>query len=133
MEHLLENIVWLQDKLFMRGFIFGLVHTIIPLIGFYSGWSINRLLKIVSNGYVAGIFGLVIAHVVADFIASTLDPNIRPAVLGIVLGGLVPLIIVPFMEKYYTENRGSQVPRSPQLLTFFVLFTVAEFIPVILD
>ena len=105
MESLLEDIVWLQDKLFMRGFIFGLVHTVIPLIGFYSGWSINRLLKIVSNGYVAGIFGLVIAHVVADFIASTLDPNIRPAVLGIVLGGLVPLIIVPFMEKYYTKSK----------------------------
>tara|TARA_B100000953_G_scaffold19351_1_gene16321 strand:+ start:153 stop:524 length:372 start_codon:yes stop_codon:yes gene_type:complete len=105
MEHLLEDIVWLQDKLFMRGFIFGLVHTIIPLVGFYSGWSINRLLKIVSNGYVAGIFGLVIAHVVADFIASTLDPDIRPAVLGIVLGGLVPLIIVPFMEKYYTKSK----------------------------
>ena len=105
MEHLLEDIVWLQDKFFMRGFIFGLVHTIIPLVGFYSGWSINRLLKIVSNGYVAGIFGLVIAHVVADFIASTLDPNIRPAVLGIVLGGLIPLIIVPFMEKYYTKSK----------------------------
>jgi len=105
MEHLLEDIIWLQDKLFMRGFIFGLVHTIIPLVGFYSGWSINRLLKIVSNGYVAGIFGLVIAHVVADFIASTLDPDIRPAVLGIVLGGLVPLIIVPFMEKYYTKSK----------------------------
>ena len=105
MEHLLEDIVWLQDKLFMRGFIFGLVHTIIPLIGFYSGWSINRLLKIVSNGYVAGIFGLVVAHVVADFIASSLDPDIRPAVLGIVLGGLLPLVIVPFMEKYYTKSK----------------------------
>ena len=105
MEHLLENIVWLQDKLLIRGFIFGLVHTIIPLIGFYSGWSINRLLKIVSNGYVAGIFGLVIAHVVADFIASSLDPDIRPAVLGIVLGGILPLVIVPFMEKYYTKSK----------------------------
>ena len=105
MEHLIEEIVWLQDKIAIRGFVFGLVHTIIPLIGFYSGWSINRLLKIVSNGYVAGIFGLVIAHVVADFIASSLDPDIRPAVLGIVLGGLVPLIIVPFMEKYYTKSK----------------------------
>ena len=105
MESLLEDIVWLQDKLFMRGFIFGLVHTIIPLVGFYSGWSINRLLKIVSNGYVAGIFGLVIAHVVADFIASSLDPDIRPAVLGIVLGGILPLVIVPFMEKYYTKSK----------------------------
>ena len=105
MEHLLEDIVWLQDKLFMRGFIFGLVHTIIPLVGFYSGWSINRLLKIVSNGYVAGIFGLVIAHVIADFIASTLDPHLRSAALGIVLGGLLPLIVIPFMEKYVTKSK----------------------------
>ena len=105
MQHLIENIVWLQDKLIIRGFIFGFVHTLIPLIGFYSGWSINRLLKIVSNGYVAGIFGLVFAHVVADFIASSLDPNIRPAVFGIVLGVLLPLIAVPFLEKYVTKSK----------------------------
>ena len=105
MEHLIEDIVWLQDKLIIRGFVFGFVHTLIPLIGFYSGWSINRLLKIVSNGYVAGIFGLVFAHVIADFIASTLDPNIRPAVFGIVLGGLLPLIAVPFLEKYITKSK----------------------------
>ena len=80
MHYLIENIVWLQDKLIIRGFVFGFVHTLIPLIGFYSGWSINRLLKIVSNGYVAGIFGLVFAHIIVDFIASSLDPNIRPAV-----------------------------------------------------
>ena len=105
MEHLIEDIVWLQDKLLIRGFIFGLVHTLIPLIGFYSGWSINRLLKIVSNGYVAGIFGLVFAHVIADFIASTLDPDIRPALFGIVLGGLLPLIAVPFLEKSITKSK----------------------------
>ena len=105
MEHLIEDIVWLQDKLIIRGFVFGFVHTLIPLIGFYSGWSINRLLKIVSSGYVAGILGLVFAHVIADFIASTIDPNIRPAVFGIVLGGLLPLIAVPFLEKYITKSK----------------------------
>ena len=105
MEHFLEDIVWLQDRVFMRGFVFGLVHTVIPLIGFYSGWSINRLLKIVSSGYIAGIFGLVIAHVIADFIASSLDPDIRPAVFGIVLGGLLPLIAVPFLERFYTKSK----------------------------
>jgi len=75
----------------LRGFIFGLVHTIIPLIGFYSGWSINRLLKIASNGYIAGIFGVVFAHVIADFIAASLDPHMKSAAVGIVLGGLAPL------------------------------------------
>ena len=105
MEHLIENISWLQDKFLIRGFVFGFVHTLIPLIGFYSGWSINRFLKIASNGYVAGIFGVVIAHVIADFIASLLDPHVRFAVVGIVLGGLLPLLAVPFMEKYYTKSK----------------------------
>ena len=105
MEHLIENIAWLQDKFLIRGFVSGFVHTLIPLIGFYSGWSINRFLKIASNGYVAGIFGVVIAHVIADFIASLLDPHVRFAVIGIVLGGLLPLLAVPLMEKYYTKSK----------------------------
>ena len=105
MEHLIEEIVWLQDKGWLRGFVFGFIHTLIPLIGFYSGWSINRLLKVVSNGYVAGIFGVVIAHVIADYIAASLDPDIRPAALGIVIGGLVPLIFIPFLEKYVTKSK----------------------------
>ena len=95
---------WLQEKDEVRGFVFGLVHTVIPLIGFYSGWSINRTLKIISNGYVAGIFGVVLAHVIADYIAATLDPDLKTAAIGIVLGGLVPLLLVPFMEKYITKS-----------------------------
>jgi len=105
MEHLIEEIVWLRDKGWLRGFVFGLIHTLIPLIGFYSGWSINRTLKIVSNGYVAGIFGVVLAHVIADYIAATLDPDLRSAAIGIVLGGLVPLLLVPLLDKYIVKSK----------------------------
>ena len=105
MEHLIEEIVWLQDKGWLRGFVFGLVHTIIPLIGFYSGWSINRFLKIASNGYVAGIIGVVFAHVIADYIAATIDPELRSAAVGIVLGGLVPLILIPLLDKYVVKSK----------------------------
>ena len=104
MEHLIEGIAWLQDKIFLRGFVFGLVHVGIMLIGFYTGWSINRLLKIVSNGFIAGIVGVIIAHVIADYIAATLDPDIRSAAIGIVVGGLLPLIFIPFLEKYVTKS-----------------------------
>ena len=105
MEHLIEEIAWLQDKIFLRGFIFGLVHVSIMLIGFYTGWSINRLLKIISSGFIAGIAGVVVAHVVADYIAASLDPDIRSAALGIALGGLAPLILIPFLEKYVTKSQ----------------------------
>jgi len=105
MEHLIEDISWLQNKTYLRGFVFGLVHTMIPLIGFYTGWSINRLLKIASNGYVAGIFGVIVAHVIADFIAATLDPHLKTATIGIVLGGLIPLSLVPIFEKYVVKSK----------------------------
>ena len=63
------------------------------------------MLKILSNGYIAGIIGVIIAHVIADYIAATLDPNLRTAAIGIVLGGLIPLIIVPFLEKHVTKSK----------------------------
>ena len=106
MEHLIEEIVWLQDKGWLRGFIFGFVHTIIPLIGFYSGWSINRLLKIVSNGYIAGIIGAALAHFVADLVASLIDPHVRSMVVGIVLGGLIPLLAIPILERYVVKSKN---------------------------
>ena len=101
--HFLEEII--EEHSVLRGFVFGLIHTTIPLIGFYTGWSINRLLKILSNGAIAGIIGIVIAHVIADFIAALADPDLKSAAYGIVLGGLVPLIAVPFLEKYVTKSR----------------------------
>ena len=52
----------------MRGFIFGFVHVGIMLIGYYTGLSINRFVKIVSKGYIAGIFGAVFSHILADLI-----------------------------------------------------------------
>ena len=101
--HFIDDIVEGND--IFRGFVFGLVHTIIPLVGFYSGWSINRLLKVVSNGYVAGLIGVVFAHVIADFIAAMLDPSLRTATIGIVLGGLIPLILIPILDKYVVKSK----------------------------
>ena len=88
----------------LRGFVFGLVHVGILIIGYYSGWSINRLLKKSSNGHVAGIVGAVIAHILADLIASLLDPTMRSAALGIMLGGLLPLLFIPLLEKYIVKS-----------------------------
>ena len=101
--HFLEELI--EEHSILRGMIFGFIHTLIPLIGFYSGWSINRLLKLVSNGAIAGIVGIVLAHIIADFIAAMADPNLKSAAYGIVLGGFLPLLSVPFLEKYVTKSR----------------------------
>ena len=92
------------DNQISRGFVFGIVHVSIMLLGYYSGFSINRLLKILSNGYIAGIIGAGIAHVLADLIAALIDPSMRPATLGIVIGGLLPLLLIPFLEKVIVKS-----------------------------
>ena len=104
MEHILEHYLFGFSSNF-RGFVFGFFHAAIMIIGYYTGWSINRLLNIISNGYIAGIFGAALSHVIADVIASFLDPHIRKMVLGIVFGGIVPLFFIPFFEKYVVKDR----------------------------
>ena len=89
----------------LKGFIFGFVHVGIMILGYYSGWSLNRFLKIVSNGYIAGIFGAAVSHILADLIASLIDPHIREMVVGIVIGGLVPLFFLPLLEKYVVKSK----------------------------
>ena len=104
MEHLLEEylIFWAAN---MRGFVFGFLHVAIMLLGYYTGWSINRLLKIVSSGNIAGIFGAGLSHIVADIIASYVDPHIREMLFGIVVGGILPLLLVPFLEKRIIKSK----------------------------
>ena len=101
--HFIEELV--EEHSVLRGATFGFIHTLIPLIGFYTGWSINRFLKIISNGAIAGIVGIVLAHIIADFIAALADPDLKSAAFGIVIGGFLPLLAVPFLEKYVTKSR----------------------------
>ena len=103
MEHILEQYLYGADAN-LRGFIFGFVHVAIMLLGYYSGWSINRLLKLTSNGNIVGFFGAALSHILADLIASYLDPHIRSMVLGIVIGGVVPLLFVPLLEKLVVKS-----------------------------
>ena len=105
MQHLIENISYLQDKYLIKGFVFGFVHVFIMVLGFYTGWSINRLLKIISNGFIAGIVGVIIAHACADLIAALIDANLRGHALGIFLGGIVVLPLIPIFEKYVIKSK----------------------------
>ena len=114
--HLPEIFHFIEELPVARGFVFGFIHTLIPLIGFYTGWSINRLLKIVSNGAIAGIVGIVFAHIVADFIAAMADPDLQSAAVGIVLGGFLPLLAVPFLEKYVTKSKYHTVVGDHEVL-----------------
>jgi hypothetical protein len=104
LEHILE--IWLyNENAHLKGLAFGLVHSSIMLLGYYSGWSINRLFKIISNGYIAGIIGAALSHIIADILASLIDPHLRSAVFGIAIGGVVPLLTIPLLERWITKSK----------------------------
>ena len=106
MEQILENISLVRDGVLLPGFIFGFVHVGLVILGFYTGWSINRMLKNITKGYIAGIIGAALAHVIADLVAALVDPTMRARTLGIVLGGLLPLLLIPVLEKYVTKSKS---------------------------
>ena len=106
MEQILENFALVRDGVLLPGFIFGFVHVGLVILGFYTGWSINRLLKNITKGYIAGIIGAALAHVIADLVAALVDPTMRARTLGIVLGGLLPLLLIPILEKYVTKSKS---------------------------
>ncbi len=103
MDLILENIFSQANGNF-KGLIFGFVHVAIMILGYYTGFSINRFLKILSNGYVAGIFGAALSHIFADIIACYLDPHLRTMILGVVVGGIIPLLFVPIFEKFVAKS-----------------------------
>ena len=54
----------------LRGFVFGVVHVGILIIGYYTGWSINRLLKKTSNAvllFILNILNTYFFSLVNDF------------------------------------------------------------------
>tara|TARA_B100000886_G_scaffold340115_1_gene307991 strand:- start:1279 stop:1635 length:357 start_codon:yes stop_codon:yes gene_type:complete len=104
MDLILENI-FDQTSGNFKGLIFGFVHVAIMILGYYTGFSINRFLKILSNGYVAGIFGAALSHIFADIIACYLDPDLRKMIFGVVIGGIIPLLSIPIFEKFLVRSK----------------------------
>ena len=106
MDLIIENLLGQAGGNF-KGLIFGFVHVAIMIIGYYTGFSINKFLKILSNGYVAGIFGVVLSHIIADIIACYLDPDLRKMIFGVVIGGIIPLFFIPILEKFLVKSKQS--------------------------
>ena len=106
MDLIIENFLGQTEGNF-KGLIFGFVHVAIMIAGYYTGFSINKFLKILTNGYVAGIFGGDLSHIVADIIACYLDPDLRKMIIGVVVGGIIPLFFIPILEKFVVKSKQS--------------------------
>ena len=91
------------------GFTFGAVDNGIVLIGMYmgvdiEGWLAKRLGK-KSNPLLGAVVGATGFNSVSDGAAAALDPSMQGMTLGIVIGCLMVMIAIPFIEKYRGKRR----------------------------
>ena len=96
--------------------IFGFIHVIVMLVVYHTGLRINRFLKIVSNDYIACIFSATLSYIFADLIVGYLDPY-RWSMIGIVIGGLIPLIFIPLLGKFVGKGEYHIITRDQEDVT----------------
>ena len=97
------------------GFTFGAVDNGIVLIGMYmgvdiEGWLAKRLGK-KSNPLLGAVVGATGFNSVSDGAAAALDHSMQGMTLGIVLGCLMVMIAIPFVEKYRGKRREDNESR----------------------
>jgi hypothetical protein len=80
------------------GLVFGLIDNGVLIIGAYTGCDIGeRLGK--GKGPLGAILGAGIGNLVSDAIGAACDPAMQHMVGGVALGCLLPLLLIPIVER----------------------------------
>ena len=95
------------------GFTFGAVDNGIVLVGMYmgvdiEGWLAKKLGK-KSNPLLGAVVGATGFNAVSDGAAAAIDPSMQGMTLGVMMGCVVVMLAIPFIEKVRSDNedRGS--------------------------
>jgi len=80
------------------GLIFGIVDNGVMLAGALTGLELDRYLN--RGGCYGVLLGAGLGNTISDTAGAILDPSMHGAILGITLGCLIPLILIPWIAKY---------------------------------
>ena len=85
------------------GTLYGLVDNGVLIAGAYlglelDGWLAEKIGKHARPG-LGAIIGGAIGNLVSDVLGAVTDPAILPMVGGIALGCILPMMIIPFVER----------------------------------
>ena len=80
----------------MPGLIFGMVDNGVLILGAYTGLEVDRFFK--GNGQVGAILGAGVGNTISDGLGAAIDPTMSHMIIGIILGCLIPLILIPIIE-----------------------------------
>ena len=87
----------------MPGLIFGMVDNGVLILGAYTGLEVDRFFK--GNGQLVAILGACWGTTISDGLGPAIDPTMSHMIIGIILGCLIPLILIPIIE---TRRNGGK-------------------------
>ena len=77
----------------MDGFVFGFLDNFVLILGAFTGLEVERFVG--GNGARGAAYGAAIGNTVSDAIGAFADPALQAIALGIVVGTLVPIVLIP--------------------------------------
>ena len=89
-----------------NGFWFGLLDNGVLIAFAFKGLSMDDVLLarfptlLGAERGIGAVLGGAVGNTVSDGVGAVADPFTRVAVLGIILGCLVPMVLIPFIAKY---------------------------------
>ena len=92
-----------MNDFLIPGLIFGMVDNGVLILGAYTGLEIDRFFK--GNGQVGAILGAGVGNTISDGLGAAIDPTMSHMIIGIILGCLIPLILIPIIE---TRRNGGK-------------------------
>ena len=81
------------------GLIFGFMDNFILILGAYTGINIEKYINNKASGVLGGVVGAGLANSISDGIGALIDPNMNQMFVGIVMGTILPLFLIPIIEK----------------------------------
>tara|TARA_R100001530_G_scaffold47507_1_gene35764 strand:- start:552 stop:821 length:270 start_codon:yes stop_codon:yes gene_type:complete len=88
----------------MEGLVFGLVDNGILILGAYTGLEFDRLFT-KGNGALGAVVGAGLGNTISDAVASLLESmTINEFFFGVILGCLLPMLLIPVIEKYIRKS-----------------------------
>jgi len=85
------------SKAGLDGLTFGLIDNGVLIAGAYLGFDLGERLG-AGRGRLGAVLGAGIGNTVSDGLGALMDPTMASAVVGIAMGCLLPLILIPACE-----------------------------------
>ena len=86
----------------MEGLLFGFIDNFVLLLGAYFGLEIDKYFS--GSGARGAIIGAGIGNTVSDGLGALLDPTMDGMFVGITVGCLAALILIPVLERLATNR-----------------------------